>query len=62
MCFRTCLASHILVSQKKHEYSTIVGIQESVEYILMNMKEIVLRSIICMKFVARLFVSRVLDL
>jgi len=30
-----------------HEYSTIVGIQESVQETLMNWKEIVLRSNLC---------------
>uniref|UniRef100_A0A9I9E318 DNA-directed RNA polymerase insert domain-containing protein n=1 Tax=Cucumis melo TaxID=3656 RepID=A0A9I9E318_CUCME len=40
---RTCITR---AKSKKipHEYSTIVGIQESVHEILMNLKEIVLRS------------------
>nr|UDD74214.1 RNA polymerase alpha subunit [Discaria nitida] len=39
----TCI-TRAKLEKKPHEYSTIVGIQESVHEILMNLKEIVLRS------------------
>nr|ANP95936.1 RNA polymerase alpha subunit [Pyrola rotundifolia] len=41
----TCITrAHFLNGNVKHEYSTIGGIQESVHEILMNLKEIVLKS------------------
>jgi DNA-directed RNA polymerase subunit alpha len=39
----TCI-THVKLENIKHEYSTIIGIEESVHDILMNLKEIVLRS------------------
>nr|YP_010514093.1 RNA polymerase alpha subunit [Erythrina herbacea]UXL85746.1 RNA polymerase alpha subunit [Erythrina herbacea] len=39
----TCI-THVKLEKIPHEYSTIVGIKESVHEILMNLKEIVLRS------------------
>nr|YP_009769209.1 RNA polymerase alpha subunit [Clitoria ternatea]QIS99910.1 RNA polymerase alpha subunit [Clitoria ternatea] len=39
----TCI-THVKFEKIPHEYSTIMGIQESVHEILMNLKEIVLRS------------------
>lgn len=44
---KTCI-THVKSEKKKkkrpHEYSTIIGIEESVHEILMNLKEIVWRS------------------
>lgn len=43
---KTCI-THVKSEKKKkrpHEYSTILGIEESVHEILMNLKEIVWRS------------------
>jgi DNA-directed RNA polymerase subunit alpha len=39
----TCI-THVKLDNIKHEYSVIIGIEESVHDILMNLKEIVLRS------------------
>ncbi|KAF0888715.1 hypothetical protein E2562_016755, partial [Oryza meyeriana var. granulata] len=39
----TCI-THAKFGSMPHEYSTIVGIEESVQEILLNLKEIVLRS------------------
>jgi DNA-directed RNA polymerase subunit alpha len=39
----TCI-THVKLENIKHEYSAIIGIEESVHDILMNLKEIVLRS------------------
>uniref|UniRef100_A0A453H6Q3 DNA-directed RNA polymerase insert domain-containing protein n=1 Tax=Aegilops tauschii subsp. strangulata TaxID=200361 RepID=A0A453H6Q3_AEGTS len=44
-----------------HEYSTIAGIEESVQEILLNLKEIVLRSNLSMELEAHPFASKVLD-
>ena len=48
----TCI-THTKYEKIPHEYSTIIGIQESVHEILMNLKEIVLRSNLDRKSVCR---------